>query len=88
MMWGWYRGNEHSHRYRDPCSSSRRDGTLSSDVAQTVMSVEVGVMEGSRIHGCCGHLPVIHTAADQSFTSIEHGATHETAALKVKNNNC
>ena len=82
VMWGWYWGNEHSNRYWDSCSSSRWDSAFSSNVAQTVMSVEVSVMEGSRIHGCCGHLPVIDTAADQSFTCIKHGATHETATLR------
>lgn len=82
MMWGRYWGDKHSHGYRDPGSSSRRDGTLSSDVAQTVMSVEVSVMEGSWVHRCCRHGPVVHTAADQSFTGIEHGAAHETAPLR------
>lgn len=82
VMWGWYGGNEHSHGYWDPCSSSRWDGALSSNVAQTVMSVEVSVMEGSRIHRRCRHLPVIDTATDQSLTGIKHGATHETATLK------
>ena len=48
------------------------------------MSVEVSVMEGCRIHGCLRYLTVIHTTADQRFTGVEHGAAHETAALRRK----
>lgn len=84
VMWGRYRGDKHSHGYRDPSGSGRRDGTLSANVAQTVMGVEVGVMEGSRVHGCLGHLSIIHTAADQSLACIEHGGAHETASLTTR----
>lgn len=84
VMWGRYRGDKHSHGYRDPSGSRRRDGTLSANVAQTVVGVEVGVMEGSRVHWCLGHLSIIHTAADQSLTGIEHGGAHKTASLTTR----
>ena len=80
-MWGRYRGDKHSHGYRDPSGSSRWDGALSADEAQTIMGVEVRIMEGSRVYGCCRHLSIVHTAADQSLAGIKHSGAHETASL-------
>ena len=80
-MWGRYRGDKHSHGYRDPSGGGRWDGAFGADVAQTVMGVEVLIMEGCGVYGCCGHLSIIHTAADQSLAGIKHGGAHETASL-------
>ena len=59
-----------------------RDASLGTNVTHTVMGAVVGIMECSRVH-TGGDLPVIHTAWDEGFAGIEHGGTHEAAALQV-----
>ena len=82
-MWGWYRGDEHPHGYRDPSGCSRGDSSLGTDVAHTVMGVTVCVVEGSGVHWCMGYLSIIHTAVDQGLARIEHGGAHETTSLMI-----
>ena len=83
VMWGRYRGDKHSHGYRDPSGCSRGDGSFGADVAHTVMGVTVGVVEGSGVHWCMGYLSIIHTAVDQGLARIEHCGAHESTSLTI-----